>query len=78
MTIKALYFDLGGVILRTEDKTPRTQLAAEFGLTYNEMDKVVFGGGLYGSAARASPAASAARGVAMAAARAEREEYRVR
>lgn len=54
MTIKALYFDLGGVILRTEDKTPRTQLAAEFGLTYNEMDKVVFGGGLYGSAARAS------------------------
>lgn len=52
--IKAIYFDLGGVIVRTEDKTPRAQLAAEFGLTYDEMDKVVFGGGWYGSAARAS------------------------
>lgn len=52
--IKAIYFDLGGVIVRTEDKTPRTQLAAEFGLTYAEIDKIVFGGGFYGTAARAS------------------------
>lgn len=52
--IKAIYFDIGGVIVRTEDKTPRTQLAAEFGLTYAEIDKIVFGGGFYGTAARAS------------------------
>lgn len=55
--IKAIYFDLGGVIVRTEDKEPRTKLAAEFGLTYDEIDKVVFGGGFYGTAARASTGA---------------------
>jgi len=55
--IKAIYFDLGGVIVRTEDKTPRTQLAAEFGLTYEEIDKIVFGGGFYGTAARSSTGA---------------------
>jgi HAD superfamily hydrolase (TIGR01509 family) len=42
MLIKALYFDLGGVIVRTEDETSRTRLAAEFGMTYAEMDKFVF------------------------------------
>ncbi len=55
--IKAIYFDLGGVIVRTENKAPRTQLAAEFGLTYHEMEKVVFGGGSYSTAARASTGA---------------------
>jgi HAD superfamily hydrolase (TIGR01509 family) len=54
MTIKAIYFDLGGVILRTEDREPRAKLGAEFGMTYEEIDKVVFGGGPFGSAARAS------------------------
>jgi putative hydrolase of the HAD superfamily len=54
MTIKAIYFDLGGVIVRTEDKEPRTLLASSLGLTYQEMDKAVFGGGLFGTAARAS------------------------
>lgn len=52
--IKAIYFDLGGVIVRTEDKAPRTQLGAEFGMTYQQIEKVVFGGGLYGTGARAS------------------------
>jgi epoxide hydrolase-like predicted phosphatase len=42
MTIKAIYFDLGGVIVRTGDKTSRTMLASEFGMTYDEMDKFVF------------------------------------
>ena len=42
MNIKAIYFDLGGVIVRTEDKTARTNLAAEFGMNYAEMDKFVF------------------------------------
>lgn len=54
MSIRAVYFDLGGVILRTEDKTPRTQLGAEFGLTYEEMERIVFGDGRFSSAARAS------------------------
>jgi hypothetical protein len=42
MPIKAIYFDLGGVIVRTGDKTSRTALAAEFGMTYDEVDKFVF------------------------------------
>jgi len=42
MKIKALFFDLGGVILRTEDKSARTNLAAEFGMGYEEMDRFVF------------------------------------
>jgi putative hydrolase of the HAD superfamily len=42
MRIKAIYFDLGGVILRTADKTARAQLGAEFGMSYDEMDKFVF------------------------------------
>jgi putative hydrolase of the HAD superfamily len=42
MTIKAIYFDMGGVIVRTGDKTPRASLAAEFGMGYAEMDSFVF------------------------------------
>ncbi|HEY3311538.1 MAG TPA: HAD family phosphatase [Anaerolineales bacterium] len=42
MTFRALFFDLGGVIVRTEDKTSRTKLAAEFGMSYEEMDRFVF------------------------------------
>jgi epoxide hydrolase-like predicted phosphatase len=42
MTIKAIFFDLGGVILRTSDQTPRANLAAEFNMSYEEMDKFVF------------------------------------
>ena len=42
MSIKAIYFDLGGVILRTEDRTPRANLGSEFGMSYEEIDKFVF------------------------------------
>lgn len=42
MSIKAIYFDLGGVIVRTGDKAARTRLATEFGMTYDEMDNFVF------------------------------------
>jgi 2-haloacid dehalogenase len=42
MSIKAIYFDLGGVILRTEDKTPRANLGSEFGMSYEEIDRFVF------------------------------------
>ncbi len=45
MSLQAVYFDLGGVILRTVDKTPRTSLAKEFGLDYAGIEKVVFESG---------------------------------
>jgi putative hydrolase of the HAD superfamily len=43
MSIRAVYFDLGGVIVRTEDKGPRTELGKSLGLDYDEIDRVVFG-----------------------------------
>ena len=42
MKIKAVFFDLGGVIARTEDTGPRTNLAKSFGLSYTEIDRLVF------------------------------------
>ncbi len=42
MTIEAIYFDLGGVIVRTDDKTSRANLASEFGMSFAEMDRFVF------------------------------------
>ena len=54
MSIKAVFFDLGGVILRTEYQAPRQHLAESFGMDYDDIDKVVFGGGGNGSAARAT------------------------
>lgn len=42
MTIRAVFFDLGGVILRTEFQSPRERLAERVGLTYEELDKIVF------------------------------------
>lgn len=51
MTIRAILFDLGGVILRTEYQAPRQGLAERFGMDYDDIDKLVFG---TPSAARAS------------------------
>lgn len=42
MTIRAVFFDLGGVIMRTEQPARRTNLALSLGLTYEEIDKLVF------------------------------------
>jgi len=42
MTIRAVYFDLGGVIVRTGDREPRTKLAERLGMTYEELAKAVF------------------------------------
>lgn len=42
MSIRAVIWDLGGVIVRTEDKGPRTALAERCGLTYKEIDELVF------------------------------------
>ncbi len=41
--INTVIFDFGGVLVRTEDREPRRQLASKFGLTYEEIDKLVYG-----------------------------------
>ncbi len=40
--IKAIIFDMGGVILRTEDKSSRSALAQRFGLSRSEIEDLVF------------------------------------
>jgi epoxide hydrolase-like predicted phosphatase len=42
MTLLAVYFDLGGVIVRTEYQVPRQHLAERLGLDYEELIKLVF------------------------------------
>ena len=42
MTIRAVYFDLGGVIVRTEFQAPRQHLAERFGMEYDGLIKLVF------------------------------------
>ena len=54
MSLRAVFFDLGGVIVRTEYQAPRQCLAEKFGMDYEDIDRIVFGGGQNGSAARAS------------------------
>ena len=44
MTIRAVFFDYGGVIQRTEFQAPRQQLAERFSMDYDDIDKLVFGG----------------------------------
>lgn len=41
-TIKAVIFDMGGVLLRTEDQKPRQQMAERLGLTYQQLSARVF------------------------------------
>lgn len=41
--VQAVIWDVGGVLLRTDDRQPRTALGARFGLTYDEIDRAVFG-----------------------------------
>ncbi|MFC1923045.1 HAD family hydrolase [Chloroflexota bacterium] len=42
MSFRAVIFDLGGVLVRTEDRTPRIRLAEHLGLTYNELSALIF------------------------------------
>ena len=42
MTIKAVIFDLGGVLVRTEDRTSRENLANRLGTTYDELSRLIF------------------------------------
>jgi putative hydrolase of the HAD superfamily len=44
MTIQAIIFDFGGVLVRTSDFTPRERLAARFGMTSHELMDLVFVG----------------------------------
>ena len=44
MTIKAIIFDLGGVLLRTADFSPRDRLAARLGMNRHALEEFVFGG----------------------------------
>lgn len=44
MTIKAIIFDLGGVLLRTADFTPREHLAERLGMDRHELEQLIFGG----------------------------------
>ncbi len=42
MTIKAIIWDFGGVIMRTEDWEPRTKLAGRFGLSRQDLENIVW------------------------------------
>lgn len=42
--IKAVIFDMGGVLLKTVDSGPRKAMAARFGVTREELEKFVFHG----------------------------------
>jgi epoxide hydrolase-like predicted phosphatase len=42
VTVRALYFDFGGVLVRTEDPAPRARLAEALGLSSREIERLVF------------------------------------
>jgi epoxide hydrolase-like predicted phosphatase len=42
MPIKSVIWDLGGVILRTEDPAPRQELADRLGMTRSDLEELVF------------------------------------
>ena len=42
MTIRAVFFDLGGVIVRTEYQSPRQRLAERLGMEYDDLVRIVF------------------------------------
>lgn len=42
MVVKAVVVDFGGVLMRTENRKPRSQLAARLGMTYDELSALIF------------------------------------
>lgn len=42
MAVEAVVFDFGGVLVRTEDRKPRSDLAARLGMTYDELSALIF------------------------------------
>jgi epoxide hydrolase-like predicted phosphatase len=46
MPIKAVIWDIGGVIMRTEDPAPRAELAADLGVSRKFLNELVWGGNM--------------------------------
>lgn len=44
MHIQAVIWDIGGVLVRTEDRSARRALAERYGMRYEQMEELVFGG----------------------------------
>ncbi len=42
MSIRFVFVDFGGVIVRTEDKGPRTRVAERLGMSDSDLEKIVF------------------------------------
>ena len=42
MPIRAVIFDLGGVLVRTEDRQPRAELAERLGMSYDQLSGLIF------------------------------------
>ena len=42
MTVRAFFFDLGGVVVRTEYQAPREHLAERLNTTYEDLSRIVF------------------------------------
>ncbi len=42
MRVRAVFADFGGVIMRTEDKGPRSRLAKRLGMTSRDLEKIIF------------------------------------
>jgi putative hydrolase of the HAD superfamily len=42
MSLKALYTDFGGVLVRTTDPVPRARLAESLGLSSHELERIIF------------------------------------
>jgi putative hydrolase of the HAD superfamily len=42
--ITAIFWDIGGVLVRTEDRSPRARLAQSLGTTYEDLEELVWGG----------------------------------
>jgi len=42
VSIQAVFFDLGGVIVRTEHQAPRQHLADRLGMDYDDLERAVF------------------------------------
>ncbi len=42
MTLRNIFIDFGGVLVRTEDKGPRARAAERLGMTSSDLEKVIF------------------------------------
>ena len=42
MSIRAVFVDFGGVLMRTKDKEPRARQAERLGMTVRDLEKLVF------------------------------------